>query len=217
MLQGAWMQPHKPAPLPRKVEVDLSEILIQPRMLAPAPAESPRRRNILVDLHTRKIEKWAGALYIFTSALGVFLIGNFWLDYTDSGVRFYRWLGEWIQGQPPKVVAHSNAIVPSPETTRLRPEQPVTQSLSSLGDLPLPDFNPTLALAVVGPVPPPTSSFTQLDKLPPQTKPAAPAVARRSTIIKKTNKHVSHSKSVSLTQRFLRFLQWDKHRVAARK
>lgn len=216
MLQGSWMQPHKPAPLPRKVEVDLSEILIQPRMLVPAPAESPRRRNILVDLHTRKIEKCAGALYILTSTLGVFLIGNFWLDYTDSGVRFYRWLGEWIHGQPSKVVAHSSAIVPSPETTRLRPEQPVTQSLSSLGDLPLPDFNPKLALAVVDAVPPPTSSFTQLDKVPPQAKPAAPAIARRSTIIKKTNKHL-HSKSMSLTQRVLRFLQWDKHRVGARK
>ena len=217
MLQSAWMQPHKPAPLPRKVEVDLSEILTQPQMLVSAPAESPRRRNILVAVHTHTMAKWAAALYIFTSTLGVLLIGNFWLDYTDSGVNVHSRLRGWIQGQPPKVVAHSNAIVPSPETIRLRPEQPVTQSLSSLGDLPLPSFNPTLALAVVGPLPQPTSSFAQLDKLPPPAKPAGPAVAKRSTIIKRTNKHVSHSKSVSLTQRFLRFLKWDKHRVAARK
>jgi len=31
MLQNEWMQPHKPAPIPRKIEVDLSEILIQSR------------------------------------------------------------------------------------------------------------------------------------------------------------------------------------------
>jgi len=29
MLQNEWMQPHKPATIPRKIEVDLSEILIQ--------------------------------------------------------------------------------------------------------------------------------------------------------------------------------------------
>jgi U5 snRNP spliceosome subunit len=243
--------------MPRKVEVDLSEILIQPHMLAQVPAESPRLRNILVDLHTRTIGKWVAPLYIFTSTLGVVLIANFWLDYTDSGIHFHRWLNEWIQGHPPKVVAHSNAIVSLSQTTPLGAERLVTQSLSwSNDDLLLRNLTPTpLAPPVSAPVlppppvsgpgslppseppppsdgggkgvvspppvspppsggggkgvvsPPPVSlppsggggggSLTQLDKLPPQAKPAAPAVARLSTIIKKTDKPVSHSKAVS--------------------
>lgn len=235
MLQSAWMQPHTLTPMPRKAEVDLSEILVQPEVLArQVPAESPRLRNILVTLHIRTMEKWAAALYIFTSTLGALLIGNFWLDYTDSGVNAHSWLEEWIQGHPPKVVAYSTAIVPLPETAPLTQEQPAAQSsLSSLSTLPLLSLNPSGAFGspqVVAPVlpPPPVSppppvippntsgdggasgvvgSLTQLDKLPPQPKPAASAVARRSTITKKTNKHVSHSKAVSITRRFLRFLR----------
>jgi hypothetical protein len=196
MLRGAWMQPHTstPLPLPYKVDVDLSEILIQPKVPAPVPAKPPRLRNILADLNIHTLGRWVAPLYILTSTLGVFLIANFWLDYTDSGVHFHGWLEECIQ-----------------------PEQRVTQSLSSSTPGSAPVLSPP-PVSEPGSFPPPVSllpsdsgggapSLTQLDTLPPQPKPAAASVARRSVKSKRTNKHVSHSKAVShKPNAFLQFL-----------
>ena len=167
MLQNAWMSPHKPDPLPRKVDVDLSAILIRPDEL--------NRPGIGYDLQARDVfpgawknqskrgpfprispSEWASIVF----AVGACLVGIFCTLWTFDDLEQFRQLvyptADVIYVRPGLRASKSQRVVSQKPHFPARPQsnEPTTGVLKEATD----SSNLAPPLSMFSPIPVDNSS-----------------------------------------------------------